>query len=98
MISIVLSFLVIEGGRYCFSQNLNYDFEMWRYATELKESLSASVLPIHQKPGKSENYYGVEIKTNSEGLRDVEYKIPKPIGMKRILKPGDSFILGWGGI
>jgi hypothetical protein len=69
---------------------------MWRYAKELKAPLPDSVLPFHHKSEKSGLYYGVELKTNSRGLRDIEYLTPKPKGVKRVLMLGDSFTLGWG--
>ncbi len=97
IISILLTLIIIEGGvRYYFSDHLNYDFEMWRYAAELKEPLGDTLLPFHHKANVFGKYYGVEINTNSLGLRDVEFKIPKPLGTKRVMMLGDSFTLGWG--
>lgn len=97
LVSIVIFIFVLEVCvRFYFSQHLNYDFEMWRYAVELKEPIADPQLPFHHKPDRIGNYYGVEIKTNSGGLRNVELMIPKPIGIKRVLMLGDSFTLGWG--
>jgi len=97
VIAIIISFVVLEVGiRYHFSNHANYDFEMWKYAVELKDPLTDGTLPFHHKPGKSGNYFGVEIKTNSLGLRNAEITVPKPPGTKRVLMLGDSFTLGWG--
>lgn len=74
----------------------NYNMEMWRYASELKQPLPYTQLPFHHFPDKEGRYYGVNIKTNSFGLRDYEYNIEKPEGKKRIIFLGDSFTLGWG--
>lgn len=82
--------------RYQSRHGTNYDFEMWRYAAELKEPLPSTVLPFHHKPNSAGNYYGTEIRTNSLGFRDGEYSRQKTPGRKRILFLGDSFTLGWG--
>jgi len=74
----------------------NYDFEMWKYGSELKQPLPDENLPFHLIPDKSGTYYGVEIRTNSLGFRDEERPLSKPRGKKRVLVLGDSFALGWG--
>ena len=40
--------------------------------------------------------FSVDIKINSEGLRDLEYSRERPPGVRRILLFGDSFAEGWG--
>jgi len=74
----------------------NYDFEMWRYAAEMKQPLPLAKLPFYHVPGRKGQYYGVEIRTSSLGLRDREFVIPKPPGRQRIIFLGDSHTLGWG--
>jgi lysophospholipase L1-like esterase len=69
---------------------------MWRYAREIKQPLPYVELPFHHYPAKHGKYYGVEIKTNSIGLRDSDFNVPKPSGLKRVIFLGDSFTLGWG--
>ena len=66
----------------------NYDFEMWRYASELKQRLPYAKLPFHHFPNREGRYYGAEIRTNSLGFRDREYSIQKPGGRKRIIVLG----------
>ncbi len=39
--------------------------------------------------------YKFEIQTNSQGLRDREFTIPKPSNVFRIVALGDSFTFGW---
>lgn len=41
-------------------------------------------------------YPDVEVKTNSDGLRNPEIPAEKPSGTKRVLFIGDSFTMGWG--
>lgn len=85
---------VIIRGYYRYPSN--YDYEMWRYACELKQPLPNANLPFHHKPLKNGRYYGVDISTNSIGLRDREFTVPKPIQSTRIIFLGDSFTFGWG--
>lgn len=74
----------------------DYNLEMWRYATDLKHPSNNNNLPFDHFPGHSGFYYGVEIKTNSQGFRDHEYATSKPPGVTRIMMLGDSQTLGWG--
>lgn len=74
----------------------NYNMEMWRYASEMKQPLPYQRLPFHHYPDKEGFYYGVNLKINSLGLRDYEYSIKKPENVKRIIFLGDSFTFGWG--
>jgi lysophospholipase L1-like esterase len=98
LVYIVLFCLV--GGeivvRVFYSRFSNYNMEMWRYSSELKQPLRRQNLPFHHIPGKSGTYYGVDISTNSMGFRDREYTIDRPENTRRILVLGDSHTLGWG--
>jgi len=95
--STILSAVTLEGiVRLLYSRFANYQSEMFRYALEHKMLLPNPNLPFRHVPNKTGTYYGVEIKTNSAGLRDKEYYTQKPPGTKRILVAGDSVTLGWG--
>ncbi len=47
---------------------------------------------VHNKKGS----FSTTFQTNSRGLRDKEYKLNKPDGVKRIVVLGDSFTWGYG--
>ncbi len=47
---------------------------------------------VHSKKGS----FSTTFQTNSRGLRDKEYKLNKPDGVKRIVVLGDSFTWGFG--
>lgn len=78
---------------FCYA---DYNTEMWRYARELKQlSLNKSMSHEH-RPGKEGNFYGVNIKINSQGWRDFEFNKEKSDNVYRILVLGDSITFGWG--
>jgi hypothetical protein len=54
------------------------------------------VLHHRLRPGLTTTDEGVPYATNSRGLRDREYRVPKPPGTVRILMLGDSFTEGGG--
>lgn len=69
---------------------------MWRYAVELKQdSNSPNLIWVH-KPNSESNLCSVDIKINSDGLRDYEYAIKKEKNTFRVLVLGDSIAFGWG--
>jgi hypothetical protein len=65
-------FILISEGllRLFYGLLSNYNTEMWRYASDLKEPLANSKLPFHHFPNKEGSYYGVTIKTNAYGMRE----------------------------
>jgi lysophospholipase L1-like esterase len=72
-----------------------YDVEMTRYANELKiEADNARIGHLH-RPNVRRELMGVEIRTNSDGLRDDEYAKERN-HKRRIIFLGDSLTLGWG--
>lgn len=48
----------------------------------------------HQKYKSSE--FQIDIKTNKDGLRDINHSYSKPQNVLRVLALGDSFTFGWG--
>ena len=95
--TIFVAFLLGEAAiRLLYPMIANYNMEMWRYASDLKQPTPNPKLPFHHFPSKEGDYYGVHIKTNAMGFRSREITAAKPDGTKRILLLGDSFTLGWG--
>ena len=82
--------------RMFYNHFRNYNMEMWRYASELKQALPYQKLPFHHFPNKEGYYCGVNITTNSSGFRDYEYDTGGKNNKKRLIFLGDSFTLGWG--
>jgi lysophospholipase L1-like esterase len=97
LIALLLCLLSAEVAvRVIFHCVPNYDFEMWRYAAELKQPLPTAALPFHHWANRGGRYYGVDIKTNSLGMRDREVAAARTPGSRRVVILGDSYALGWG--
>lgn len=97
-VSLLITLLFLEVIlRLAYPLYSNYAMEMWRYGTQLKQKSSYPGLAHEHIPEKREQLHGVEIRTNSRGLRsDREYISPKPGNTKRVLALGDSITMGWG--
>jgi len=95
--ALLLCLLLGEAAARClFHFFASYDYEMWRYAAELKQPTGDRELPFLHRPNREGIFYGVDIRTNSLGMRDPQRTVAKPAGCRRILLLGDSYTLGWG--
>lgn len=74
----------------------NFDIEMWRYASELKQVSAIDGAGHEHVPGRSGVYMGVPVSINSVGWRDDEYSVERTEGVPRIMMLGDSLAFGWG--
>jgi len=80
-------------SRFFINDGMNLDYEMSKYAKDLKVLSSNEKVGIEHIKNKSGKYMGVNIKLNSLGMRnDYEYNEKK----KKVLMLGDSMTLGWG--
>ena len=98
IISVIFTFFLCEIIlRIKHSIIPNYDIEMWKYAKELKVSVSDKSIGHVHRPNKSGIFQKVEIAINSFGQRDIEYDnhFLKKYD-KRFLVIGSSIPLGWG--
>ena len=82
--------------RLVFAHSLDFSMEMWKYAVELKRPVADPRLSFVHAPNRSAFLMGVQVSTNSHGLRDREYSESKPPDTYRIVMLGDSTTLGWG--
>lgn len=84
------------GLRVAFRHSLDFSMEMWKYAVALKRPVADPNLGFVHTPNSSAFLMGVDVRINSQGLRDREYSLAKPAGVYRVLMLGDSTTLGWG--
>jgi GDSL-like Lipase/Acylhydrolase family len=89
--------VTLEGAlRIAFYHSMDFSMEMWKYAVHLKHTVSNPNLSFAHQPNREAFLMGVDVKINSQGLRDYEYALQKPAGVYRIMLLGDSTTLGWG--
>jgi lysophospholipase L1-like esterase len=93
----VFALLITEGlTRIIFHRSMDFDMEMWKYATQIKTPSDDEQMGYEHRPNGSAFLMGAEIKTNSFGLRGEETTLDKPADTYRVLVMGDSITLGWG--
>ena len=97
MLVATLLFLALAefGLRAWLASHVIYDVEMSRYAQLVKlESPNPEIGHVH-RPGAQARLMGVDVRINSDGLRDVEHARARD-GRRRIGVLGDSLTFGWG--
>jgi lysophospholipase L1-like esterase len=95
--AIVLFAMLAELGlRLAFFHSKDFSMEMWKYAVQLKHPVADPQLSFAHVPNGEAFLMGVDVKINSQGLRDHEYPLTRTPGSYRIMMLGDSTTLGWG--
>jgi lysophospholipase L1-like esterase len=72
-----------------------YDVEMSRYAVNAKRRSENPKIGHVHRPNVSMKLMGVDVRINSDGLRDREYDVARGESY-RIIALGDSLTFGWG--
>jgi lysophospholipase L1-like esterase len=94
---VVVFFGLFEiGARIVFHNSMDFDIEMWKYATTVKNDVADPEIGHEHKPGARAFLMGVDVAINANKLRDREIGFAKPAGVKRVLMLGDSLTFGWG--
>ncbi len=75
---------------------LQYDIEMWKYATAIKRIAADPAIGHEHTPGTAAHLMGHDVTINGLGLRNRELAVEKPAGTTRIMMLGDSIVFGWG--
>jgi lysophospholipase L1-like esterase len=82
--------------RAAFHRSLDFSIEMWKYAAELKRAVPNADLSFEHRPNSHAFLMGVDVRINSQGLRDNEYPLARHQDTYRVLMLGDSTTFGWG--
>jgi lysophospholipase L1-like esterase len=97
LFTVVLMALFLEVFlRVQFYHSKDFSMEMWKYAVRLKRPVDNPQLSFTHVPNGHSFLMGVDVKINSQGLRDNEYPFQKAPGVYRIMMLGDSTTFGWG--
>jgi lysophospholipase L1-like esterase len=95
--TLVVAAVVIElFVRIVIDNGMQFDLEMWKYASEVKEVAANPLIGHEHRPNGRAHLMGVDVAINSKGLRDREIPYARTPGTLRILMLGDSFTEGWG--
>jgi lysophospholipase L1-like esterase len=83
--------------RTVLDNGMRYEFEMWRYATELKVPSADPNISFAHRPNSRARIMGADVSINELGLRDDRAIAPgRAAGTTRILMLGDSVTFGFG--
>src|ERR1700680_9506 len=97
VVALLFVALLLEGMlRVAFYHSKDFSMEMWKYAVQIKRPVTNPKLSFAHRPNSHGFFMGVDVKINSQGLRDYEYSLTKPAGVYRIMLLGDSTTFGWG--
>lgn len=97
IIGVVLALTIGElFVRLVFRRSMDFDMEMWKYANDVKIASDNPDRAHEHRPNRRTSLMGVEVVTNSFGLRGPETTLEKPPGVFRIVVLGDSVTMGWG--
>ncbi|MCB0407774.1 MAG: SGNH/GDSL hydrolase family protein, partial [Bdellovibrionales bacterium] len=92
---LLFSFLFLElSVRIITSYIPIFDIEMLKYSQNLKKYSKENPGLFFHQPNKKVHLMGVDVSTNSMGLRGVEVRKTKPT--MRAIFLGDSLTFGWG--
>jgi lysophospholipase L1-like esterase len=96
LISFAIFVIVLEITMQIYTRMfIYYDVEMSRYAVHAKRRSENPKIGHVHRPGVSMKLMGVDVRINSDGLRDREYDVARGASA-RIVALGDSLTLGWG--
>ena len=101
VIAVVICVLIvtasIEGYVRLFVDNgMQFDLEMFKYARDVKVISPDPLIGHVHGPNRTAHLMGVDVATNSKGLRDREIPYERMPGTLRIVMLGDSGTFGWG--
>ncbi len=94
---IVVTFAGLESlVRLIADDGMQFDLEMWKYAKDLKTVASDPKIGHRHRPDGQARLMGVDVRTNSKGLRNREIFYARNPDVMRIVMLGDSLTFGWG--
>jgi lysophospholipase L1-like esterase len=91
--SLLCGELIIRG---LYWHSMDFEMEFWKYATRVKLPTSNPRLGFEHRPNQRSFLMGVDVTTNSWGLRGPETTMAKPANVYRVVVIGDSLTMGWG--
>jgi hypothetical protein len=94
--SLLCLFAMESLTRLVLDDGMLYELEMWKYAREVKMRDPRPDLGHRHRAQAQANLMGVDVRTDSRGLRGPEIADKAAAGVARIAFVGDSITMGWG--
>jgi lysophospholipase L1-like esterase len=94
-VNLALLLLLELGCRVFFDNVIVYDLEMTRYGRDVKIRAENPLIGHVHRPNARRHLMGVDVATNSDGFRDLDYPVERN-GAHRMIVLGDSLTFGWG--
>jgi len=92
VLTVILFFIIAEGIMQINSKEKNLIDTL----SECVRESSDENMGLEFIPNSECAFKGTQVKINSQGLRDYEYKLEKQGNIFRIVTLGDSYTFGWG--
>ena len=93
----LLCLFAVEGlTRLVLDDGMLYELEMWKYAREVKMRDTRPDFGHRHRPQAQARLMGVDVRTDSRGLRGPGIADKPADGTARIAFVGDSITMGWG--
>ncbi len=101
LITFAISVLIVAAGiegyvRLLVDDGMQFDIEMFKYARDVKVISPDPLIGHVHGPNRRAHLMGVDVATNSKGLRDREIPYERTPGALRVVMLGDSGTFGWG--
>ena len=92
VLTVILFFIIAEGIMQINSKEKNLIDTL----SECVRESSDENMGLEFIPNSECTFKGTQVKINSQGLRDYDYKLEKEENVFRIITLGDSYTFGWG--
>ncbi len=97
VITVLIAAVIVEGYvRLFVDDGMQFDLEMFKYARDVKVISPDPLIGHVHGPNRRAHLMGVDVATNSKGLRDREIPYERTPGTLRVVMLGDSGTFGWG--
>jgi lysophospholipase L1-like esterase len=94
---VIVTAACIEGYvRLAVDDGMQFDLEMFKYARDVKVISPDPVIGHVHGPNRKAHLMGVDVATNSKGLRDRDIPYDRTPGTLRVVMLGESATFGWG--
>src|SRR6267142_964146 len=85
LLCLVVTFALIEIAVRIIDDGMQFDLEMWKYARDVKIISDNPLISHKHGANRQAHLMGVDVHTNSRGLRDREFQFERRPGTLRVV-------------